>query len=98
METLPMISLSPVLDEPIGGVPASELAATYGTPLHLIDTETFELEIDRFARAFGERGITVGYAGKAFLCVGLAELIAHTKLRLDVCSLGELLTAEHGGM
>jgi diaminopimelate decarboxylase len=93
-----MISLSPVLDEPIGGVAAGELAATYGTPLHLIDTETFELEIDRFARAFGERGITVGYAAKAFLCVGLAELIAQTSLRLDVCSLGELLTAERGGM
>jgi diaminopimelate decarboxylase len=93
-----MISLSPVLDEAIGGVAASELAATYGTPLHLIDTETFELEIERFARAFGGRGITVGYAAKAFLCIGLAELIAHTALRLDVCSLGELLTAERGGV
>jgi diaminopimelate decarboxylase len=93
-----MISLLPMLDEPIGGVAASELAARYGTPLHLIDTETFELEIDRFARAFGERGIRVGYAAKAFLCIGLAELIAHTALRVDVCSLGELLTAERGGV
>jgi diaminopimelate decarboxylase len=93
-----MISSLPVLDEAIGGVPASELAALYGTPLHLIDTETFELEIERFDRAFGKRGITVGYAAKAFLCIGLAELIAQTKLRLDVCSLGELLTAERGGV
>ncbi len=93
-----MIWLPPMLDETIGGVAASELAAIYGTPLHLIDTETFELEIDRFARAFGERGITVGYAAKAFLCIALAELIAHTTLRLDVCSLGELLTAERGGV
>jgi diaminopimelate decarboxylase len=93
-----MISLPPVLDEAIGGIAASELAALYGTPLHLIDTETFALEVDRFARAFGERGITVGYAAKAFLCIGLAELIAHTALRLDVCSLGELLTAERGGV
>jgi diaminopimelate decarboxylase len=93
-----MISLPPMLDETIGGVAASELAAIYGTPLHLIDTQTFELEIDRFARAFGERGITVGYAAKAFLCIALAELIAHTTLRLDVCSLGELLTAERGGV
>jgi diaminopimelate decarboxylase len=93
-----MISLPPMLDETIGGVAASELAAIYGTPLHLIDTAIFELEIDRFARAFGERGVTVGYAAKAFLCIGLAELIAHTTLRLDVCSLGELLTAERGGV
>jgi diaminopimelate decarboxylase len=87
-----------MLDEPIGGVAASELAATYGTPLHLIDTDEFALEVDRFERAFGGREITVGYAAKAFLCIGLAELIAQTRLRLDVCSLGELLTAERGGV
>jgi diaminopimelate decarboxylase len=96
METLPLNSL-PVLDDSIGGVAVSELAATYGTPLHLIDTDEFALEIERFERAFAERGITVGYAGKAFLCIALAELIASTRLRLDVCSLGELLTAERGG-
>ncbi len=87
-----------MLDETFGGVAASELAAAYGTPLHLIDTEEFELEIDRFDRAFKPRGIIVGYAAKAFLCVALAERIAATRLRLDVCSLGELLTAERGGV
>jgi len=87
-----------VFDDTIGGVAASELAERYGTPLHIIDTAVFELEIDRFERAFGGRGMAVGYAAKAFLCIGLAELIAHTRLRLDVCSLGELLTAERGGV
>jgi diaminopimelate decarboxylase len=86
------------MDESIGGVPVRELAATYGTPLHIIDTDELGLEVDRFERAFGGRGITVGYAAKAFLCIGLVEFIAQTKLRLDVCSLGELLTAERGGM
>jgi diaminopimelate decarboxylase len=97
METLPLATL-PMHDEAIGGIPASELAALYGTPLHVIDTAELELEIDRFERAFGDRGITVGYAAKAFVCIGLAELIAQTRLRLDVCSLGELLTAERGGL
>jgi diaminopimelate decarboxylase len=97
METLPLTS-PVILDDTIGGVAASELAATYGTPLHIIDTDEFALEIDRFERAFGPRRMTVGYAAKAFLCVGLAELIAQTSLRLDVCSLGELLTAERGGV
>jgi diaminopimelate decarboxylase len=78
-------------------VPARELAACYGTPLFVLDLDELELEIDRFARAFGARGITVGYAGKAFLCAAFAELLAATPLRLDVCSLGELLTAERGG-
>lgn len=87
----------PMLDATIGGVPASELAAVYGTPLHVIDVDEFELEIDAFIRAFAPHGIRVGYAGKAFLCIAVAELLAATAMRLDVCSLGELLTAERGG-
>jgi diaminopimelate decarboxylase len=97
METLSLTSPL-VTDDSIGGVPVGELAATYGTPLHLIDTDEFALEIERFMRAFHKRGIQVAYAAKAFLCIGLAELIAQTPLRLDVCSLGELLTAERGGI
>ena len=64
METLP---LTPAFDATIGGVPSSELAETYGTPLHVIDVDEFELEIDAFTRAFGSRDIIVGYAAKAFL-------------------------------
>jgi diaminopimelate decarboxylase len=86
-----------MIDDTLGGVPATELAATYGTPLAVIDTGDVELEIDRFVRAFNARGITVAYAGKAFLCVAFAELLAATPLWLDVCSLGELVTAERGG-
>jgi diaminopimelate decarboxylase len=86
-----------VIDGDIAGVPARELATTYGTPLVVIDTGELELEIDRFVRAFVTRGIAVGYAGKAFLVTALAELLAATPLRLDVCSLGELITGERGG-
>jgi diaminopimelate decarboxylase len=86
-----------VIDGAIGGVPARELCATYGTPLVVIDTGEVELEIDRFVRAFVARGITVSYAGKAFLVTAFAELLAATPLRLDVCSLGELITGERGG-
>jgi diaminopimelate decarboxylase len=81
-----------------GGVPAGELIAAYGTPLVVIDLDEFELEIDRFVRAFVARGIGVAYAAKAFLVTAMAELLAATPLGLDVCSLGELVTAERGGM
>jgi diaminopimelate decarboxylase len=81
----------------IGGVPARELAATYGTPLMVIDAGELELEIDAFVRAFVARGVAVAYAGKALLVTALAELLAATPLWLDVCSLGELVTAERGG-
>ncbi|HYZ17089.1 MAG TPA: diaminopimelate decarboxylase, partial [Candidatus Acidoferrum sp.] len=85
------------VDRTIGGVPARELAQTYGTPLFVVDLDELDLEIARFSDAFRTRGMTVGYAGKALLVTALAEHLASTPLRLDVCSLGELLTAERGG-
>jgi diaminopimelate decarboxylase len=85
------------VDAAIGGVSARELAETYGTPLFVIDLDELDLEIDRFLRACAPRGIAVAYAGKAFLCAAFAEHLAATPLRLDVCSLGELVTAERGG-
>jgi diaminopimelate decarboxylase len=85
------------LDAALGGVSARELAQTYGTPLFVVDLDELDLEIHRFMEACAPRGITVGYAGKAFLCAAFAEHLAATPLRLDVCSLGELVTAERGG-
>jgi diaminopimelate decarboxylase len=87
----------PALDGTLGGVPARELAATYGTPLFVIDQDVLDLEIARLLDAFAPHGIAIGYAAKAFFCTALAEKLAETPLRLDVCSLGELVTAEHGG-
>ena len=85
------------LDRSLGGVPARELAATYGTPLFVVDLDDLDLEIDRFVAACAPHGIGLAYAGKAFLCSAFAEHLAGTALRLDVCSLGELVTAERGG-
>jgi diaminopimelate decarboxylase len=85
------------LERELGGVPARELAQTYGTPLFVMDLDALDLEIARFVDAFGAHGIGVGYACKAFLCTAFAEQLAATPLRLDVCSLGELVTAERGG-
>lgn len=85
------------VDRSIGGVPARELAETYGTPLFVVDLGELDLEIAHFLDAFASRGITVGYAGKALLFTALAEHLAATPLRLDVSSLGELVTAERGG-
>jgi diaminopimelate decarboxylase len=84
-------------DASLGGVPARELAETYGTPLFVVDLDELDLEIHRFVEACAPRGIAVGYAGKAFLCSAFAEHLAATPLRLDVCSIGELVTAERGG-
>jgi diaminopimelate decarboxylase len=92
-----MQEIALAVDRTIGGVPARELAETYGTPLFVVDLDELDLEIAHFLDAFVSRGITVGYAGKALLVTALAEHLAATPLRLDVCSLGELVTAERGG-
>lgn len=82
----------------LGGVAASELAAAYGTPLLVIDMDVLAANIACYERASAELHIDVAYAGKALLVVALARRIAASTLGLDVCSLGELLTGEAGGV
>jgi len=73
------------------------LAREYGTPLLVIDTDVLDGNVAFFA-ALGERyGLDVSYAGKALLFIALARRLAASPLGLDVCSLGELLTAERAG-
>jgi diaminopimelate decarboxylase len=81
----------------LGGVGANELALRYGTPLLVIDTAVLDANIARFTDTAAALGIDVAYAGKALLFVSLAKHLARTPLKLDVCSLGEIETAERAG-
>jgi len=78
----------------IGGVRAQELAQAYGTPLLAIDYDVLDGSIAAFLQACAPHCIEIAYAGKALLLVALARHLKHTPLDLDVCSLGELRTAE----
>ncbi|MFD0690335.1 diaminopimelate decarboxylase [Actinomadura fibrosa] len=78
-------------DVSIGGVRIAALAARYGTPLQILDEEDVRGRCRAFRDAFGDAEIA--YAGKAFLCRGMASLIAEEGLSLDVCSDGELAVA-----
>ncbi len=82
----------------IGGVAARELAQVYGTPLLAIDTDVLDANLSRFVAAAARFDIDVCYAGKALLFVALARRIAASGVGIDVCSLGELLTAERAGV
>jgi diaminopimelate decarboxylase len=79
-------------------VRSRELAATYGTPLLVIDTMVLDANLTRFADLGSKHDIDVTYAGKALLLIALAERIGRTPLGLDVCSLGELTIAERAGV
>ncbi|MBV8600074.1 MAG: diaminopimelate decarboxylase, partial [Candidatus Eremiobacteraeota bacterium] len=84
----------------IGGVDARELAGAYGTPLVVFDASVFERNLAEFVAAARPHRIAVAYAAKAFFVVALARrLAAHADddVELDVCSLGEIVTAERGG-
>ncbi|MDN5759155.1 MAG: diaminopimelate decarboxylase, partial [Tomitella sp.] len=73
----------------MAGVPVTELAAEYGTPLFVIDEDDFRGRCRDMAAAFGGPA-NVNYASKAFLSVEIARWVADEGLSLDVASGGEL--------
>lgn len=87
----------------VGGVDVGRLAAEVGTPTLVLDEQDFRERAARFRDAFSRAflplsGADVYYAGKAFLCVGVARWIAEDGLGLDVCTGGELSVALRAGV
>lgn len=87
----------------IGTVPVSELAATYGTPLLVVDEDDFRARargfVEGFNRAFDSLcgGVDVYYASKSLLTVQVARWVAEEGLNMDVASGGELAIALRAG-
>lgn len=74
----------------------TKLAERYGTPLYLYDQATMDGALRAYQRALaafypGEWGIT--YAGKAFLCVAMAQWVHRRGLWLECTGVGELAAA-----
>ncbi|MFD4369614.1 diaminopimelate decarboxylase [Rhodococcus sp. NPDC058521] len=80
----------------LAGVPVTELAEQYGTPLFVIDEDDFRSRCRDMRSAFGPDA-KVHYASKAFLCGEIARWVDDEGLSLDVCSGGELAIALHAG-
>ncbi|RDI42634.1 diaminopimelate decarboxylase [Nocardia mexicana] len=80
----------------LAGVPVTELAQQYGTPLFVVDEDDFRSRCRDMLRAFGDNA-RVHYASKAFLCGEVARWVRDEGLYLDVCSGGELAVALHAG-
>ncbi len=81
----------------LGGIEAEALAERYATPLLVIDLDEVDGAIARCRAVCDPHGIEIAYAGKALLLVALARRLAQRGLNLDVCSIGELVTAERAG-
>ncbi|WP_197420077.1 diaminopimelate decarboxylase [Mycobacterium sp. NAZ190054] len=80
----------------IAGVPVTDIAAEFGTPVFVIDEADFRARCREISAAFGG-GEHVRYAAKAFLCTEVARWIDEEGLALDVASGGELAVALHAG-
>lgn len=75
----------------VGGVDLVDLAGEFGTPAYVFCEQTFRDRAQAYREAYADG--TVYYAGKAFLTVGMARMVAEEGLGMDVASGGELYTA-----
>lgn len=80
----------------VGGLRVDELAATFGTPVYVLDEADLRSRCREFRDAFA--GADVYYAGKAFLSKAVVRVVAEEGLSIDVCSGGELATALAAGL
>ncbi len=76
-------------------VDLDSLTAELGTPLFVYDEDHLRSRCREFAASFGAGN--VAYAGKAFLCLAMARLVAEEGLGLDVATGGELHVARSAG-
>lgn len=83
----------------LGGVDATQLARTYGTPLVVYDVEMIRQQIRRFKQSFAQSGLRyqISYASKAFATLAMYQIIAEAGLHADVVSGGEMYTALQAG-
>ncbi len=79
----------------VGGCDLEQLADRFGTPLVVYDESELRSRCGEYRAAFGDGN--VAFAGKAFLCIAMARLVADEGLHLDVATGGELHTATRAG-
>ena len=94
----------------IGGCDLSALADEYGTPLYLYDRATLDASVTAYRRLLNEyygspkygyhypAESRLTYAGKAFLCLAIAQWCRQQDLWLDCSGLGEIAIAVVAGV
>jgi len=85
----------------VAGCDLNDLAEQHGTPLYLYDVATMNAAVETYREALAasypaEWGLT--YAGKAGLCVALAQWVQQRDMWLDCTGRGELAMAAAAGV
>lgn len=83
----------------IAGVDVVEIAEKFGTPLYVFDEDMVRGAMREYRESFARHypHFQVAYAGKAFLCSYLCEILKEEGLWLDVVSGGEYYVAWTNG-
>ncbi|NKE60728.1 diaminopimelate decarboxylase [Lentzea sp. PSKA42] len=79
----------------IGGVPATQLAARFGTPCQVLDERTVRSRARAFLRALPDAEVV--FADKSLPCPEVYRWMAAEGLSLDVSSAGEVALARAAG-
>jgi diaminopimelate decarboxylase len=83
----------------VAGLDTVDLAKTFGTPLWIIDESSLRVAVQDCRRGLAlYPEAEIAYAGKAFLCLAMCQLIRELDLSLDVVSIGELYTAQKANL
>ncbi|MFF4248601.1 diaminopimelate decarboxylase [Streptomyces sp. NPDC001822] len=82
-------------DLAVGGVPLSEIAQRFDTPVYVLDEGELRARCRTYRDAFPEAEVM--YAAKALLCRAVTRWVEEEGLGMDVCSAGELELAVAGG-
>ena len=84
----------------LGGCDVVDLVADHGTPLYVYDEATLQGTAQAYTKAFRDRHpeTQVLYACKAFINVGLAQLLSGYGLGFDVVSGGEAAVLQRAGV
>jgi len=82
----------------VGAIRATELAEWYGTPLLVIDLDAVDSAIVRLVGCTSNSPLDVSYAAKALATIEFLRHLARHPIGFDVCSTGELITAERAGI
>ena len=82
----------------IGGCDLTELANKYGTPLYIFDEATIRSMTRSYKDAFKSYPkMKMVYASKAFMTKAICKIMAQEGFGLDLCSGGEIYTADSSG-
>lgn len=81
----------------IQGIPVTELARQFGTPLYVYNAQKIEAQIKRLKNAYAAADVKIKFAAKALTNVSILKLIRKNGAGMEAVSLGEVYLALRAG-